>query len=194
MDFPEPTGWDQRSESLLLECTGCKSLVELRNGDFEYDICAVHGGLVRHCDESGLLTVWKRSQEALPPMRTAKHEVAVMETPKAVEEPQTQEELVPLADAMDGVDRRSRVRAKVNFFACVKTEAFGTDIVTCIDMSRGGVSFRTRNLYEKGMELEIAVPFSPEGKDAPAIFVRGRIRNVKESAGIGRCGVEFLKS
>ena len=103
--------------------------------------------------------------------------------------------VIPLAEAMEGTERRARVRAKVNFVACVKTDAFGDDIVTCIDMSRGGVSFRSRNLYQKEMAVLIAVPFSPEVKDAPAIFVRGRIANVKEIASMGmwRCGVEFLR-
>jgi hypothetical protein len=36
-------------------------------------------------------------------------------------------------------------RAKVNYYACVRTEAFGDDIVQCIDMSRGGVGFKTKN-------------------------------------------------
>lgn len=114
-----------------------------------------------------------------------------------MEEPQARAEevVVPLAEAMEGTERRPRVRAKVNFFACVKTDAFGDDIVTCIDMSRGGVSFRSRTLYQQGMAVLIAVPFSPEVRDAPAIFVRGRIANVKEMASVGmwRCEVEFIK-
>ncbi len=88
------------------------------------------------------------------------------------------EEFVALAEAMEGVNRRSRVRAKVNCFACVKTEKFGEEIVKCIDMSRGGVSFRSKNAFAKGMKLQIAVSFSPEQKQAPAIFVRGQVAKV----------------
>jgi PilZ domain len=65
--------------------------------------------------------------------------------------------VMPLAES---VDRRAETRAKVNFFACVRTEKFGEELVTCIDMSRGGVSFRSKNCYEKDQRVRIAVPFS----------------------------------
>jgi hypothetical protein len=200
MEFPAAAEW--RPAVLLLECGGCKDVVELTNGDFEYDICVIHGGLARFCHECGLLTVWRQSQEAMPALSIkgqgagkaafAEAAVAVAEREEAREKP---EEFVALADAMEGMERRARVRAKVNFFACVRTETFGEDIVKCIDMSRGGVSIRTRNLYEKGMGLQIAVPFSPEEKESPAIFVRGKIANVREigDGGMWRCGVEFVR-
>ncbi|HXY01185.1 MAG TPA: PilZ domain-containing protein [Candidatus Limnocylindrales bacterium] len=91
------------------------------------------------------------------------------------------------------VERRRRARAKVNFFACVKTPQFGLDVVTCLDMSKGGVGFRSQNKYRQEMKIQIAVPYAPEMKNAPAIFVWGRIANVREMDGMWRCGVEFLK-
>src|ERR1700757_3842408 len=103
--------------------------------------------------------------------------------------------LVPLAEAPSTSERRGRVRAKVNFFACVRSDAFGEEVVPCIDMARGGVSFRSRNPYERGMMIQIAVPYSAEERKAPAIFVKGRIANVKvmEFEGMYRYGVEFLR-
>jgi hypothetical protein len=56
-------------------------------------------------------------------------------------------------------DRRQRVRAKVNYFACVLSETFGKDVVTRIDMSRGGLGFRTKNAYAISAEVTVAVPF-----------------------------------
>jgi PilZ domain len=107
---------------------------------------------------------------------------------------QIEEQIVSLADAMEGTERRSRVRAKVNFLACVRSEQFGDDIVPCIDMSRSGISFHSKNAYQKNGQLQVAVPFSPGAKDAPAIFVKGRTANVKKlSDGLWRCGVEFLR-
>jgi hypothetical protein len=217
MEFPPGPAWDNRPATLVLECGGCKCTVELANGDFEYDICAIHGGLARFCDECGLLTVWSLSHEVMPAMARAskKHERVVAPggtldsaLPVRVEKPavvgvavtvaevsEAAENFVSLADAMEGTERRARVRAKVNFFACVRTEKFGEDIVKCVDMARGGVSFRSRNVYEKGMMLEIAVPYSPEVKEAPSIYVKGKIANVKEMATgeMWRCGVEFLR-
>src|SRR5499425_3842058 len=90
-------------------------------------------------------------------------------------------------------ERRRRGRARVSFFACVKTAQFGPDIVTCLDMSKGGVGFWSRNPYKKEMKIQIAVPYASEVKNAPSIFVSGRIANVREIDGIWKCGVEFLK-
>ena len=120
-----------------------------------------------------------------------------VEMPDRVQAPTTEHELAvttspePVRDST--VERRSRPRAKVSFFACVKSTQFGTDIVTCFDMSKGGVGFRSQNPYRKEMRIQIAVPYAPEGKNVPSIFVSGRIANVREVDGMWRCGVEFLQ-
>jgi hypothetical protein len=71
VEFPAAPIWEEWPEVLTLECGSCKELVELRNGDFEYDICVTHGGLPRFCDECGYLTVWRRSSEVMPIAKTA---------------------------------------------------------------------------------------------------------------------------
>lgn len=91
-------------------------------------------------------------------------------------------------------DRRQRVRAKVNYFACVRSAGFGDDVVACIDMSRGGLGFWTKIAYLISNEVKIAVPYSPEVPGAPAIFVAARIVNIREAPErqMFRCGVMFL--
>jgi hypothetical protein len=177
--------------------------VELENGEYEYDICAIHGGLARFCDECGLLTVWRQSTDLLSarPRRMAKvravdREVRPDARETLVATPRVEPNLVPLAETTESSERRSRRRAKVNFFACIRTESFLEEVVQCIDMSRGGVSFRSRNSYEKGMRLEIAVPYAAEVKEAPAIFVRGRIAHVRDrgKGEMPKYGVEFQRN
>ena len=87
-----------------------------------------------------------------------------------------------------------RKRAKVNYYACVQSEAFGKDVVSCIDMSRGGLGFRTKNAYAISTEVTIAVPFSAESPNAPAIYVPARVVNISElpEQKMFRCGVAFL--
>jgi c-di-GMP-binding flagellar brake protein YcgR len=91
-------------------------------------------------------------------------------------------------------DRRARVRAKVNYYACVQSETFGKDVVSCIDMSRGGLGFKTRNAYAISTDVTIAVPFSLESPNAPAIYVPARVVNIAElpEQKMFRCGVAFL--
>ncbi|HXX13897.1 MAG TPA: PilZ domain-containing protein [Candidatus Eremiobacteraceae bacterium] len=202
LEFPPAPLWQEEPVALTLECGGCKDLIQLTGGEYEYDICAIHGGLARYCNHCGLLTVWSRSHEVMPFVSELRHDEPQPTPPPSPVtaanplQEKSSPEFVPLADSMEGIERRARVRAKVNFFACVRSEQFGDDIVSCIDMSRGGVAFRSRHPYQKGDELRLAVPFSPEAKDVPTIFVRGRITNVSELPDLGawRCGVEFLRS
>ena len=57
VEFPPAPVWEGRPELLELERSGCKEVVQLVNGDFEYDICAIHGGLARYGNHCGMLTV-----------------------------------------------------------------------------------------------------------------------------------------
>jgi hypothetical protein len=298
MEFPAAPISDDRPPVLTLECGSCGEMVDLLNGEFEYDICQIHGGLTRHCAECGALTVWRRAEEKAPRfgeatlgqgrpfekaaplsgvrgeqekpfeaqgepesqisgeerrlaepasssraggpadafLRQGKQEMGgakagwrdevreegkIGDTESGVpkvakrfaglgqgdrtaardrnfeiekeEEPLEAPGSEPAREREPNKERRNRVRAKVNFFACVKTERYGKDVVTCIDMSRGGVGFRGKNEYKKDMKIEIAVPYSAEAKDAPAIFVKGRIAHVSPMDGMWRCGVEFLR-
>jgi hypothetical protein len=61
---------------------------------------------------------------------------------------------------------------KVNYYACVQSDAFGKDMVMCTDMSGGGPGFKTKNAYAISTDVTIAVPFSLESPNAPAIRQR----------------------
>jgi hypothetical protein len=207
LQFPPPPPPEERPLVLALECSSCRAPIADENGDFEFDVCAIHGGLVRYCDNCGMATVWKQTTH-LPSLRplvaalspAAKPQpaaagVAVLELPtRSVPQPlPTPRPVAPPAPAPSR-ERRKRVRAKVNYFACVRSDAFGDDIVVCIDMSRGGLCFKTKNLYLVSTTVSIAVPFSPESPQAPAIFVPARIANIASfpSGKLYRCGAEFL--
>jgi hypothetical protein len=161
-----------------------------------------------------MLTVWRTSHRAAP----------VLVRPESQEEPHDKESNEPAAESayvggpmdLDFVEnaagaignvvlpsgktvraeeRRSRTRAKVNFSACVRSDWFAEEIARCIDMARGGVGFKSKNPHEKGTMIDIAVPFSPEERSAPAIFVKARVANVRklEAEGMWRVGVEFVR-
>jgi hypothetical protein len=208
MEFPPPPPPEERPLVLALECSSCRALIAVENGEFEFDVCAIHGGLVRYCDACGMATVWKQTTH-LPPLRPsvaarahvskpqpAAAAVALADPPPARAVPRPLPAPQPVAPPSPAplLERRQRVRAKVNYFACVRSEAFGDDIVVCIDMSRGGMSFKTKNFYLVNITVTIAVPFSPESPQAPAIFVPARIASVSEfpNGKLYRCGVEFL--
>jgi hypothetical protein len=248
MDFPAPPPPAERPLELVLECGSCGETVTLLNGDYEFDVCAIHGGLVRYCTECGFATVWKRPEAGgVPRTATAKvqkrlepppreavvveHAGLELEEEASVAPPfaeysesrvtvnlepraghaeahadrRTEERTdarskseartaaaITMTTAVE--DRRHRVRAKVNYFACVQSAAFGKDVVSCIDMSRGGLGFRTKNAYLISTEVTIAVPFSQDSPNAPAIYVPARVVNISEipELQLYRCGVAFL--
>ena len=243
MDFPASPSPTERPLELVLECSSCGATVTLLNGDYEFDVCAIHGGLVRYCAECGFLTVWRRPETGGAP-RTAVSKVerklepqprttVLVEhvgleleeqeervAPRFAEyvsqgvtvnlearagrtEPRVEERAearmksearVVVAPTTAVKERRQRVRAKVNYFACLQSAAFGKDVVTCVDMSRGGLGFRTKNAYAISTDVTIAVPFSPESPDAPAIYVAARVVNIAElpEMKMFRCGLAFL--
>jgi hypothetical protein len=248
MAFPLPPSPAERPLELVLECGSCGETVTLLNGDYEFDVCAIHGGLVRYCTDCGFATVWKRPESGgasrsvahkgrrklEAPQKTAvvvEHEGLELEEQENLMQPfagyagplervhvepraqrtesRVEERVAKRVEArreretrtaatsrttVAVEDRRHRVRAKVNYFACVRSDAFGKDVVTCIDMSRGGLGFRTRNAYAISTEVTIAVPYSMESPNAPAIYVPARVVNIAELPELKmfRCGVAFL--
>ena len=243
MDFPPPPSPAERPLELVLACGSCGETVTLLNGDYEFDVCAIHGGLVRYCTECGFATVWKRREagdvprsiapevgrKLGPPRREAvivedaglefEEEENVAPLFAGHTEPRVTVNLEPCEGQMEAQgeeraeikgkrearpaastaataveDRRARVRAKVNYYACVQSDSFGKDVVTCIDMSRGGLGFKTKNAYAISTNVTIAVPFSLESPNAPAIYVPARVVNIAElpEQKMFRCGVAFL--
>jgi hypothetical protein len=206
VNFPPPPTSKAPREPLYLECSTCKAPVLLEHGDFEFDVCAIHGGLVRYCAQCSIATVWRLAlQPAMPDLgilfpegksvtaaaspasakvaagNNSKAKLLTLDLPgESIPEPQ--------------VNRRIHRRARVNYCACVRTREFGDDIVACIDMSRGGVALKTKHPYILASEILIAVPYSRESPHSPAIFVSARIatRTIMPDNDFFRCGVQLI--
>src|SRR5262249_8459329 len=56
----------QQPAEMFLECASCHAPLTLYHGDFQADVCAIHGGLVRYCRDCGVSTVWKRAAGCRP--------------------------------------------------------------------------------------------------------------------------------
>jgi hypothetical protein len=88
-------------------------------------------------------------------------------------------------------NRRKHVRTKANFKACVRSFAFGDDVVACEDISRGGLCFKSRKAYTAKIKIEVAAPYTPGVQN---FFVPGEIVHVQEMTKekMFRCGVAYL--
>ena len=89
------------------------------------------------------------------------------------------------------IPRRNRTRVKARVLACIRRRGFQEEVAVCEDLSKGGISFRSRNHYPEGTRLEVAVPYTP---GAGAIFVPIRIVFSQPiAAGLFRHGAAYLR-
>jgi len=195
--FPSMTDFEKKASLVMLQCSGCKTREMVQQSDLESDVYRVNEAIVRACKNCGTSTYWRR------PIDGAESGPVGLETgaPES-EEREESVEIPPLAPAHPGPalqaaphveNRRKHLRTKVNFKACVRSYTFGEDVVTCEDMSRGGLCFKSRREYPAKTDIEVAAPYSP---GTHAIFVRGQIVHVEElkKERRFRCGVCYEKS
>lgn len=95
-----------------------------------------------------------------------------------------------LAPPLQPENRRKHPRTKVTYKACIRRSGFTDDVVTCEDMSRGGICFKSRKRYFENIDIEVAVPYSPGSN---TIFVPARIAWVVELTKdkLFKCGVAY---
>jgi len=171
IDFPAPHKAEEALARLLMECSFCERrevvyLDELQLKSFEVRRCVAR--LCRHCDSP---SIWVESvSEVRPPEDGAS-------------QPTVEERVIP---------RRNRTRIKARVLACIRRRGFQEEIAVCEDLSKGGLSFRSRNQYPEGSRVEVAVPFTP---GTGAIFVPIRIvfSQVIPTAGLYRHGAAYIK-
>jgi hypothetical protein len=171
IDFPTPYKADEAFARLLMECSFCQRrevvyLNEMELKSFEIRKCAAR--VCRHCDAP---SIWIEAQSESP-----------VEDPQP-SRPTVEERVVP---------RRNRTRVKARVLACIRRRGFQEEVAVCEDLSKGGISFRSRNHYPEGTRLEVAVPYTP---GAGAIFVPIRIvfSQPISTAGLFRHGAAYLR-
>ncbi len=171
IDFPPPHQAEEALARMLMECSFCQRrevvyLNEMELKSFEIRRCVAR--VCRHCDAP---SIWIEAQSDAPV-------------------PELLAARVPVEDRV--VPRRNRTRVKARVLACIRQRGFQEEVAVCEDLSKGGISFRSRNKYPEGTRLEVAVPYTP---GAGAIFVPIRIvfSQPISSAGLFRHGAAYLR-
>jgi hypothetical protein len=90
-------------------------------------------------------------------------------------------------------NRRKHPRVKVSYSACIRHPERDDDIVTCDDMSKGGLRFKSPKQYYPQSLIEVAVPYDSKGQHH--IFVPARIVFVEPlpEQSLFRYGVQYLQ-
>ncbi len=216
LDFAELTEAERQANRALLECSNCKTREMMDHSDLESDVFAVNRSMVRYCKRCGSSTLWRQPAEDLapapeqpvaeadppyaPPFAAAPLSAPKAEAPpeQQASQPATTAPAAPKATATAPQaparpeDRRRHPRTRVKFQACIRRPGMPDEIVSCEDMSRGGLRFKSKKQFYASTMIEVAVPYSPGGQ---SIFVPGQIVYVHESPGEGvfHCGVAYVK-
>jgi len=171
IDFPPPHQAEEALARMLMECSFCQRrevvyLNEMELKSFEIRRCAAR--VCRHCDAP---SIWIEAQSDGPVLEALPSRAAV------------EERIVP---------RRNRTRVRARVLACIRQRGFQEEVAVCEDLSKGGISFRSRNQYPEGTRLEVAVPYTP---GAGAIFVPIRIVFCQRIATVSlfRHGAAYLR-
>lgn len=171
IEFPPLQQGEEALARLLMECSFCQRrevayLNEMELKSFEIRRCVAR--VCKHCDAP---SIWVEAQADARVQEVLPARAAV------------EERLLP---------RRNRTRVRARVLACIRQRGFQEEVVVCEDLSKGGISFRSRNKYPEGTRMEVAVPYTP---GAGAIFVPIRIvfSQPIATAGLVRHGAAYLR-
>ena len=172
IEFPAPHKADNALARLLMECGFCQRREVVYLNPLELKSFAARKCIARVCVICGAPAVWIESQTNGSPAE------------KFGPESSTDSPVNP---------RRNRARIQARVLACVRRRGFEEEIAVCEDLSKGGISFRSRNQYPEGTRVEVAVPFTP---GSSAIFVPVRIvfSTPIPAAGLFKHGGAYIKT
>ena len=168
-----PDVWEALTSEgrLCIQCVSCKLREVACLNEIDIEVFETNRNLWRYCSKCKEWTMWKEATGEVPetPPPSAVAPVARPPDPAAT----------PSGPTCPPVNRRRYNRTKVHMTACIHQPSSTPDIVSVVDVSRGGICFKSKIGYEKGAWVEVAVPYS--GTETADIFIRGRIVRVKQT-------------
>src|SRR6185437_13831579 len=175
IEFPPPEKSVDAVVRLLVECTHCRSRELAYLDSRELKEFEANKLFARHCRSCESPTIWKQPGE---PAGNSSSE----ETRRRAGDTR-------IAATLAG---RETTRYDAHLTACVREKPGKEEMAVCENVSRQGIAFRTRNKYEEGSRVEVAVPYTPGMANVfvPAVVVH--VRPVP-TAGLYRHGAKYLR-
>jgi len=164
INFPPISEAEKAVFRLLLECNACGQRELVYLDKLESEVFESQRKLTRSCNRCAEPTVWHLAAHDFAADRNAMLE----KLQPAAEKPKP-----------DAARRNNRkhLRVRMKTEACVFQPGFGSEErVSVEDISRGGLSFRTANLYYLGSMIEVAAPYTP---GAANVFIPARVVRIE---------------
>ena len=167
--FPPQKELEKGAVRVLLKCTACQNCEEAALNEVDLSVFQISHRLTRKCQACSANTVWEPV-----PDKTG---------------PEGAQTLFPAAGQKS--DKRKYSRINMKTVACVGPPGPRAEIVDVVNISRGGICFRSSRIYPEDTWVQVAVPFTP---GAANISVAGRIvRYRKMNNALTEYGVEYVK-
>src|SRR6266436_3092636 len=141
IDFPSPHKSEEALARLLMECSFCQRREVVYLNEFQLKSFEIRKCVARHCRICDSPSIWIESLS----------ELSTPDGGTGLPAPSVEDRVIP---------RRNRTRIKARILACIRRRGFQEEIAVCEDLSKGGLSFRSRNQYPQGAPLAVAPPFS----------------------------------
>ncbi len=135
VEFPALTDSDEILARTLLQCNQCQTVEVAHLNEIEIHVFEANRRIQRFCKTCSATTSWKQPSKV-------NLTIPVERADKSSAEPTPQPE---------GREKRRHARVKTNVPACVRQSGMPDEIVTCENLSRGGIHFRASRLYPKGV-------------------------------------------
>lgn len=183
VEFPADSCMDLNGPGLTVECNRCGCSEVIAPEALEFDIYAIHGGILRDCKHCKSSTLWIQTSEK------ATQFVEIPLPPPAPSESSVCSESRPASAPRKNLRKHPRINVK--FTACVRSSGSEDNLVQCENASRGGLCFKSGKRYYANSYVEVAAPYAP---GAPCILVSAKIVYVQElpEEKMFRCGIQYL--
>ncbi len=164
ISFPPPAADTEGLPRVLLMCNECVRQRIFALNEIEFRVFEANQRLSHPCESCAKATAW----------------VPVPDGPS-----------VGRASLGKGPQDRQFQRTKVKMTACIQGTDPEGDVVQVLDVSRGGISFFSKQIYEKDTWINVSVPYTPGTAN---IFVAGRVAR-KQPVGdeYYEYGVQYVK-
>ena len=165
INFPPISEAEKAVLRVLLECKACAQRELVYLDKMESEVFEASRTLTRACARCDEFTVWQ----------LAAHDFAA-DRNHALDKPRA-EGHKSKSGSSAGRNNRKHARVRMQTTACVFQPGYGSEeMVKVEDMSRGGLSFRTTNLYYPGTIIEVAAPYTA---GAANVFIPARVVRVE---------------
>jgi PilZ domain len=166
IEFAQPS--EELQPKALIECGGCKHVVQSPLSSIEYDVLLAVGMISRHCDRCKETTRWKPSTQTVMP------------------------EILDAIPKKPGAQTGTRRVKRIKLVMRVRVRnAWGiVDVAQTRDVSKLGLCFLSAKIFSVGDEVSLVLPFTA---GSVPVETKGKVVWVRSTTGARYYGIEYLK-